>query len=83
MEELPLPEKGCQVPFYRAQALPHFCVTAWVFLPDPSADGHCICAPVYPVAISLAMKSVKQSSMSAVNQYRSTDGELWQTRPPS
>jgi hypothetical protein len=40
MEELPLPEKGCQVPFYRAQALPHFCVTAWVFLPDPSADGH-------------------------------------------
>jgi len=26
------------------------------------------------------MKSVKQSSMSAVNQYRGADGELWQPR---
>jgi REP element-mobilizing transposase RayT len=35
---------------------------------------------VYPVAISLAMKSVKQSSMSAVNQHRGAGGELWQPR---
>ena len=56
--------------FNRARALHPFYLTAWVFLPDPSADGHCICAPVYPVTISLAMKSVKQSSMSAVNQCR-------------
>jgi REP element-mobilizing transposase RayT len=66
--------------FERARALHPFYLTAWVFLPDPSADGHCICAPVYPVTISLAMKSVKQSSMSAVNQCRGADGELWQPR---
>jgi REP element-mobilizing transposase RayT len=35
---------------------------------------------VYPVTISLAMKSVKQSSMSAVNQRRGAGGELWQPR---
>jgi putative transposase len=35
---------------------------------------------VYPVAISLAMKSVKQSSMSALNQRRGAEGELWQPR---
>jgi hypothetical protein len=35
---------------------------------------------VYPVTISLAMKSVKQSSMTAVNQRRATEGELWQPR---
>jgi hypothetical protein len=35
---------------------------------------------VYPVTISLAMKSVKQSSTSAVNQRRDADGELWQPR---
>jgi REP element-mobilizing transposase RayT len=35
---------------------------------------------VYPVTISLAMKSVKQSSMSAVNQRRGAEGELWQPR---
>ena len=64
----------------RSRALHPFYLTAWVFLPDPSPDGHCICAPVYPVTISLAMKSVKQSSMSAVNQRRGTDGELWQPR---
>jgi REP element-mobilizing transposase RayT len=66
--------------FDRARALHRFYLTAWVFVPDPSADGHCICAPVYPVTISLAMKSVKQSSMSAVNQRRGTEGELWQPR---
>jgi putative transposase len=66
--------------FNRARALHPFYLTAWAFLPDPSADGHCICAPVYPVTISLAMKSVKQSSMSAVNQRRGAEGELWQPR---
>ena len=35
---------------------------------------------MYPVTISLAMKWVKQSSMSAVNQRRGADGELWQPR---
>jgi putative transposase len=35
---------------------------------------------VYPVTISLALKSVKQSSMSAVNQRWGTDGEPWQPR---
>jgi len=63
--------------FNRARALHPFYLTAWVFLPD---HWHCICAPVYPVTISLAMKSVKQSSMSAVNQYRGAEGELWQPR---
>jgi REP element-mobilizing transposase RayT len=61
----------------RARALHPFHLTAWVFLPD---HGHCIGAPVYPVAISLAMKPVKQSSMSAVNQRRGAEGELWQPR---
>jgi hypothetical protein len=42
--------------FRRARALHPFYLTAWVFLPDPSADGNCICAPVYPVTISLATK---------------------------
>jgi putative transposase len=63
--------------FNRARALHPFYLTAWVFPPD---HGHCICAPVYPVTISLAMKSVEQSSMSAVNQRRGADGELWQPR---
>ena len=56
--------------FNRARALHLFDLTAWVFLPDPAAAGHRICAPVYPVTISLAMKSVKQSSRSGVNQRR-------------
>jgi REP element-mobilizing transposase RayT len=63
--------------FNRARALHPFYLTAWVFLPD---QWHCICAPVYPVTISLAMKSVKQSSMSAVSQGRGAEGELWQPR---
>jgi putative transposase len=66
--------------FNRARALHPFYLTAWVFLPD---HWHCICAPVYRVTISLAMKSVKQSSMSAVNQCRGAEGELWQPRFPS
>ena len=66
--------------FNRARALHPFHLTAWVFFPDPAAAGHCICARVYPVTISLAMKSVKQSSMSAVNHCRDAEGELWQPR---
>jgi putative transposase len=63
--------------FNRARALHPFYLTAWVFLPD---HWHGIFAPVYPVTISLAMKSVKQSSTGAVNQFRGADGELWQPR---
>jgi putative transposase len=63
--------------FNRARGLHPFYLTAWVFLPD---HWHCICAPVYPITISLAMKSVKQSSMSAVNQRWGAEGELWQPR---
>jgi hypothetical protein len=40
----------------RARALHPFYLKAWVFLPDPSADGHRICAPVHPTTILLAMK---------------------------
>jgi REP element-mobilizing transposase RayT len=38
--------------FNRARALQPFYLTAWVFLPD---HRHAICAPVYPVTISLAL----------------------------
>ena len=61
--------------FNRARALRLFYLTVWVFLPE---HWHCIGARVYPVTISLAMKSVKQSSMSAVNQRRGAEGEPWQ-----
>ena len=63
--------------FDRARALHEFYLTAWVFLPD---HWHAICAPVLPVSISLAMKSVKQSSMSGINRGRAAQGELWQPR---
>jgi REP-associated tyrosine transposase len=63
--------------FNRARALHDFYLTAWVFLPD---HWHAICAPLYPVSISLAIKSVRQSSMSAINRGRGADGELWQAR---
>jgi hypothetical protein len=67
--------------FIRARALRRFYLTAWVFLPDPAAAGHSIFAPVYPLTISLAMKSVKQSSMSALNQrHRLAHGQ--RTDPP-
>jgi putative transposase len=61
----------------RARALHPFYLTAWVFLPD---HWHGICAPVDPTTVSLIMKSVKQSSMIAINRQRSTEGELWQSR---
>jgi len=63
--------------FNRARARHPFYLTAWVFLPD---HWHCICAPRYPVTVSLAIKSVKQSSTSAINQFRGAEGELWQPR---
>jgi REP element-mobilizing transposase RayT len=63
--------------FNRARALHPFYLTAWVFLPD---HWHCICAPVHPSTISLAMKSLNLSSMSAVNRLRGEEGELWQPR---
>jgi putative transposase len=63
--------------FNRARALHSFYLTAWDFLPD---HWHCICAPVYPATISLAMKSVKESSMRAINRRRGAQGELWQPR---
>jgi len=63
--------------FNRGRCLQPFYLTAWVFLPD---HWHCLCAPVYRVTISLAMKSVKQSSMRAVNRRRGSEGELWQPR---
>ena len=63
--------------FNRARASLSFYLTAWVFLLD---HWHAICEPVYPVTISLAMKSVKQSSVSAMNLRRSASGEVWQPR---
>jgi len=63
--------------FDRARALHSFSLIAWVFLPD---HWHDICAPVYPVTISLAMKSVKTSSTMAINARRAASGELWQPR---
>jgi putative transposase len=64
----------------RARALHPFYLTAWVFLPDPSADGHCIAAPRYPATISQVIQCVKQSSMTGINRLRGTEGELWQPR---
>lgn len=55
-------------------------LTAWVLLPDPSADGHGIVAPQYPEAISQVSKSVKQRSMTGIIQHRGAEGELWQPR---
>jgi len=60
--------------FNRARALDPFYLAAWVFLPD---HWHAICAPLYPVTISLALKSVKQSSTSAVNQHRGARPQDW------
>ena len=60
--------------FNRARALHPFYLTAWVFLPDPSADGHCICAPVYPVTISLAMKKKPWTTEVVVRATNSMSG---------
>ena len=61
----------------RARALHCFYLTAWVFLPD---HWHLIGAPVYPVTISLVVKSIKTSSMILINRRREESGELWQGR---
>ncbi|MHB8652768.1 MAG: REP-associated tyrosine transposase [Terriglobia bacterium] len=61
----------------RARVLHQFHLTAWVFLPD---HWHLICGPVYPVTISLVMKSIKTSSMILINRRRGESGELWQGR---
>ena len=63
--------------FNRTRALHPFYLTAWVFLPDP---WHYIAAPRPPVTISGVVKSLKQSSLSGINQRRGTEGELWQPR---
>jgi REP-associated tyrosine transposase len=63
--------------FNRARALHPFLLTAWVFLPD---HWHAICAPQHPLTISLVVKSLKQSSMTAINRRRAASGELWQSR---
>ncbi len=58
--------------FNRTRARHPFYLTAWVFLPDHS---HSICAPVYPLTISLVMKSIKASSMILKNRRRAESGE--------
>ena len=63
--------------FNRARRRHPFYLTAWVFLPD---HWHAVCAPQYPVTISLVVKSSKQSSMMAINRRRVASGELWQAR---
>jgi REP element-mobilizing transposase RayT len=47
--------------FNRARALHPFHLTAWVFLSD---HWHCICGPVYPVTISLAMKGARTADFA-------------------
>ncbi len=63
--------------FNRARGLREFFLTAWVFLPD---HWHAICVPQYPETISSVVKSIKQSSMTAINRRRGAGGELWQSR---
>jgi putative transposase len=63
--------------FRRARVLHPFFMTAWVFLPD---HWHAICAPVYPLTISVVVKSIKTSSMILVNRRREASCELWQER---
>lgn len=61
----------------RSRVVHRFYLTAWVFLPD---HWHLICAPAYPVTISLVMKSIKTGSMILINRRRGEGGELWQAR---
>jgi len=55
-------------------------LTAWVFLPDPSADGHAIIYPPHPLTVSRVFQAVKVSSTTAINVRRGERGELWQGR---
>ena len=63
--------------FNRVRRLHPFLLTAWVFLPD---HWHAICSPRHPATISLLVKSVKQSSTTAINRRRKASGPLWQPR---
>ena len=63
--------------FNRVRVMHPFYLSAWVFLPD---HWHVICAPVYPLSISLLVKSVKTSSMILINRRRAESGKLWQAR---
>ncbi len=66
--------------FNRTRHMHPYFLTAWVFLSD---HGHAICAPRCPLTISLALKSIKMSSMSLINRWRGESGELGQGRFPS
>jgi putative transposase len=66
--------------FNRARTAHRFFLSAWVFLPDPAAAGHAICAPRYPVTISLVTKSIKTSSRFLINREHGEESELWQPR---
>ena len=57
-----------------------FLLTAWVFLPDPSADDHAIFFPRHPLTISDVMESIKVSSTVRINRSRKERGLLWQPR---
>ena len=54
-----------------------FLLTAWVFLPD---HWHAILRPAYPLTISQTLKSIKLTSMNAINRHRRESAELWQGR---
>jgi hypothetical protein len=51
-----------------------------MFLPDPTAAGHAIIYPPYPLTISRVFQTVKVSSMISINFGRGEAGELWQGR---
>lgn len=63
-----------------ARVMHPFFLTAWVFPPD---HWHAIGATVYPLTVSLVMKSVKTSSIILMNRRRAESGELWEARFPS
>jgi putative transposase len=63
--------------FNRARQIHAYLLTAWVLLPD---HWHAICAPHYPLTISVGIKSIKISSMILINLERGERGELWQGR---
>ena len=50
--------------FNRARQMHPYFLTARVFLPD---HWYAICAPRYPLTISMAIKSIKMSSMILIN----------------
>jgi putative transposase len=42
--------------------------------------AYAICAPRYPLTLSVAIKSIKMSSLTLINRPRGEGGELWQGR---